>query len=303
MDNERIYLEIVNSMREGVYLTSQDRTILFWNKAAESITGYRKEEIVGKHCQNTPLEHIDSEGRTICMTGCPLHATLLDGQQRSRNIFLKHLKGHRLAVKAQFFPIREDGRIVGAIEIFTPESTTEYNNDLIENLSNSAMNDQLTGLPNRRKVESFLDFRLKERELFLHDFFVVFLDIDHFRYFNNTYGHDAGDVVLKSIADAVKQVIRTNDLFGRWGGEEFIGVFMIKNEKDALLLAEKIRVLIENIDIVIHGKALKVTASLGITKALEGDTIDSVVKRADELMYQSKKNGRNKVSADVHILS
>ena len=82
METEELYLNIINNLRDGIYFVDMERRILFWNKAAEQITGYSAEEIVGKQCQYSKLNHIDELGRPLCMIGCPLFATLGDGQQR-----------------------------------------------------------------------------------------------------------------------------------------------------------------------------------------------------------------------------
>ena len=82
METEELYLNIINNLRDGIYFVDTERRILFWNKAAEQITGYSAEEIVGKRCQDSRLNHIDEAGRPLCAVGCPLFATLGDGQQR-----------------------------------------------------------------------------------------------------------------------------------------------------------------------------------------------------------------------------
>lgn len=298
MKPEKLYLEIINNLCDGVYFVDMERRITFWNKAAEDITGYNEEEIVGKCCQNNILNHIDKEGRALCITGCPLYATIIDGKQRKDEVFLRHKEGHRIPIMVNIFPIMENNEVIGAIEIFTPNSPTVYDDNLIEKLSNLAMNDQLTGLANRRKLESYLEYRFHELRRFQSKFCVVFLDIDNFGKFNNTYGHELGDEVLKAVAKSNKRSLRKNDMFGRWGGEEFVGVFEIKNNYEATLVAEKIRVLIERTEIPYNGESLSVTASLGVTVARDDDTIDSVIKRADELMYQSKQKNKNCVSSD-----
>lgn len=298
MNNEKLYLEIVNNMRDGVYFVDKERKITLWNKAAEDISGYKKEDVVGKPCQETPLKHIDEKGGAVCVLGCPLFKTIDDGQQRKHAVFLKHKDGYRVPVSVNIFPLKEDGEIVGAIEIFTRNSPTVYDDTLIENLSDFAMKDQLTGLSNRRRAESFLEFKLREMRVFQNMFCVVFLDIDNFRSFNNTYGHDAGDEVLKSVAKSAMYTIRANDLFGRWGGEEFIGIFTVQNAEGAATIGEKIRALIEKTEIQYKDTTLSITASIGVTTARSDDTIDSVIKRADLLMYHSKKNGKNRVTAD-----
>lgn len=299
MTSDKLYLEIIDNLCDGVYFVDQERRITFWNKAAEQITGYKKDDIVGKCCQSNLLNHIDSEGRPLCLLGCPLYNTLIDGKQRQDNVFLRHKDGHRIPILVNIFPIAEENNIIGAVEIFTPKSPVVYDDDLIEKLSDLAMNDQLTRLANRRKIESHLEYMFCEMMRFQRKFCVIFLDIDGFSGFNNVYGHETGDKVLQSISKSIMHSIRKNDIFGRWGGEEFIGVFEIKNDHDALLLAEKIRILISNTEIPYEDGNLSVTASLGVTVARTDDTIASVVKRADSLMYQSKEKGKNCVSSDV----
>ena len=184
-------------------------------------------------------------------------------------------------------------------EIFTQKSPIVYDDSLIENLSHMAMHDQLTKVANRRMVESFLEFKLNEINRFQNKFCVVFLDIDNFRNFNNTYGHDIGDEVLIRVSESISHTVRKTDLFGRWGGEEFIGIFDVKEDNEALLLTEKLRTLIEKTEIPYGDEMLSVTVSLGATIAIDSDNIDSVVKRADDLMYKSKQNGKNRVSTDA----
>lgn len=299
MDSEKLYLEIIDTIDDGIYFVGPDRKITFWNKSAERITGYKKEDIVGQYCQDNLLKHIDESGRALCSTGCPLYATIEDGKFREHRVFLKHKDGYRTPIKVKIFPIIDDGKIVGAAEVFSPSSPDAYEDDFIEEIINSAMNDQLTGVPNRRKIESFIEYQFTEMRRFNTRFCMIFLDIDNFGSFNNTYGHDLGDDVLKSVTKSVLQATRETDLFGRWGGEEFLGIYRINNDDDAKVLAEKIRALIANTEIKYGDSELSVTVSIGVTIARGGDNIDTLVKRADSLMYISKQNGKNRVTTDL----
>ena len=298
MNTENIYLEIINKLRDGIYFVDKDRKIIFWNKAAEKITGYMADEIVGKRCFDTNLQHIDAEGRSLCKIGCQLYSTLDDGKQRKQEVFVRHKDGHRIPIKVNIYPIKENGGIIGAIDVFTPNSPNVYEEELIEKLANSATRDRLTGLPNRVNIESYAEYCFSEMKRFSKKFCFAFMDIDNFSNFNNTYGHELGDEVLKTVSKSIMHMIRRSDMFGRWGGEEFVGIYEIKHNKDALSMAEKMRVLIENSIIEHEGKNLSVTASLGVTIANEMDTLESAIRRADGLMYKSKQNGKNCVTAD-----
>lgn len=298
MQMEELYLNIINNLRDGVYFVDLDRRISFWNKAAENITGYSAEEIVGKCCQDSMLHHIDEEGRPLCVIGCPLFATIIDGKQRKERVFVRHKNGYRIPILVNIFSVRQNGEIAGAIEIFTQDSPTVYEDKLVEHLSGIAMHDALTGLPNRRYLESFLSYKLDEYGRFGKLFAVLFADIDDFGHFNNEYGHDAGDAILKNIAASIKKNMRSDDLVGRWGGEELLGIHSLVRPFDAPIIAEKFRQLIANTEVFHDDKILQVSVSVGITIVQEADTADSVVERADKLMYQSKQAGKNRVVSD-----
>lgn len=293
MKTEELYLHIINNLCDGVYFVDTERTIVFWNKAAEAITGYSSEEIVGRQCQDNLLNHIDTDGRPLCVLGCPLFATITDGQQRKANVYVRHKKGHRIPILVNIFPVWEDGEITGAIEVFTQNSPVVYEDDLVEHLTGIAMHDGLTKLPNRRYLDSFLDYKFSEYKRFDKSFAVLFADIDDFSKFNNDYGHDTGDLVLTNIAESLLHNVRKNDLVGRWGGEEFIGIYSINNSYEASIIAEKFRLLIANTDVQAGDQSLHVSASVGITTVRPSDTAASMVERADQNMYKSKKNGKN----------
>ena len=180
IEMEELYLTIINNLRDGVYFVNLDREIIFWNRAAEEITGYTAEEIVGSHCQDSLLNHIDEEGRPLCIMGCPLFATIIDGKQRQERVFVRHKNGYRLPIHVNIFPMKKDGELVGAIEIFTKNSPTVYEDSLVEHLSGIAMNDALTTLPNRRYLESFLSYKFDEFKRFGRKLAVLFADIDDF---------------------------------------------------------------------------------------------------------------------------
>ena len=298
MENEKLYLQIIENLRDGVYFADKNRRITLWNKAAEDITGYKKEEILEKPCEASVLGRANRDADVICDFGYALSETLMDGCQREHEFFLKHKNGHSIPISTKIIPIMEGDDLVGAIEVFSKNSTDTCENKLIEKLLELAMKDQLTGIPNRRNVRNYLEQQFIEMRRGDSKFCVIFLDIDDFSNFNNIYGHDLGDEVLIEISNAVMGIIRKSDMFGRWGGEEFAGVFRIKNDCDAALIAEKIRVLISNTKVTYEGKDISITVSLGATVAVEDDTIESIIKRADLLMYQSKKKGKNCVTTD-----
>ena len=123
----------------------------------------------------------------------------------------------------------------------------------------------------------------------------MMLDIDHFKKINDTYGHLAGDFVLKEIAKIIKDSIRKSDICGRFGGEEFVIVLPNTKLSGAMKLAERIRETIQNHTFDFNGKKINVTVSIGITSVGVNDSYESLISRADEALYEAKEKGRNRI--------
>lgn len=152
--------------------------------------------------------------------------------------------------------------------------------------------DQLTGLYNRYKfTELFVSLysTMVKRE---NDMSLIILDIDHFKHINDTYGHNVGDKVLVELAKILKNHFRNVDIVGRWGGEEFVILVPTADIDTAQKIAEKIRLNIEQSEIL---KDETITSSFGVTQIKSGDSLEFVIARADEALYDAKETGRNKV--------
>lgn len=297
MDNEiRFYKDILDNLYEGIYFVDTQRIITYWNKAAERITGFSSDEIVGMHCYDNILNHIDDQHNPLCKSGCPLYKTIHIGQKSASGIYLHHKDGHQVAVVVKTIPMTVDGKIIGAVEVFIDDKEQADINNTINELKTFALYDQLTELPNRRYIDSFLSSRLRDFEELQTPFALAMIDIDHFKIFNDTYGHNVGDLVLKMVSKTFKSAIRRNDLIGRWGGEEFLAILTGVSEEELKAITEKVRGLVEKSALRHENKSLGVTVSIGSTLVRKDDAVASIQKRADDALYMSKGNGRNKVT-------
>jgi len=163
-----------------------------------------------------------------------------------------------------------------------------------------AVTDGLTGLHNRRYLDNHLKLLIDRATARGRALSVCITDIDRFKLVNDTYGHDAGDVVLREFASRVRSAVRGADLACRYGGEEFVLVMPDTTPDMAAGVAERLRAIVESEPFRIPGTdvALSVTASLGIAAMLPGgDTPDALLKRADNALYEAKRSGRNRVVA------
>jgi diguanylate cyclase (GGDEF)-like protein len=127
-------------------------------------------------------------------------------------------------------------------------------------------------------------------------FNAIFLDIDHFKRINDTYGHEAGDEALKFLAQLLGQTLRSGDTIGRWGGEEFVVTFMGGDQPaERFLVAEKFGRVLRESEFMYKGQRIPLTASIGVSQYRPGEDLDGVIKRADQAMYKAKQKGRDTV--------
>jgi len=300
---KEFYQLLLENLYDGVYYVDTKNRITLWNQSAERITGYKKEEVIGSRCSDNILRHIDEKGNELCVKGCPLKRTLQDGEIRDADVYLHHKDGHRIPISIRISPITDDaGNIIGAVEVF---SDISKNLDLIkemEGLRRDAFIDHLTGIGNRKYAEMNMENRITEMNSHQVPFGILFLDIDHFKKVNDTHGHDLGDKVLIMVAKTISNTIRGMDVICRWGGEEFVVILPNINLETIKVAAERVRMFVKRSWITLDKKHnLAITISVGATMASVADTPDSLLKRADTLMYKSKTGGRDRVTFDADI--
>lgn len=293
--NGNIPRNLFDILFEGVYFVDQDRRVTYWSKGAERITGYKEQEVLGRRCSDSILMHVDERGKDACDRSCLIADAIRDGGERQAELYLLHKAGHRVPVSIRVAPIAEPGgRIVGAMEVFSDNHSGETTARLIQDLRDMALLDPMTELGNRRYLEMHLGGRLKELDRYGWTFGVLFADIDFFKNVNDTYGHDVGDRVLRMVARTLQNSVRSFDIVGRWGGEEFLAVIANVNEDHLSLVARKLCHLVEKSRFTAGKDAIRVTVSIGATLVRPEDTTETLVKRADRLMYRSKAAGRNR---------
>ncbi|MFQ6613749.1 MAG: diguanylate cyclase [Fidelibacterota bacterium] len=289
------YQSVLNHLYDGVYFVDKNRKITYWNQSAEKITGYTSGEVTHSFCHDNILNHVDADGNSLCLNACPLQKTIEDGEMREADIFLHHKNGHRVPVSIRVIPLTDtQGRIIGGAEMFTETSSRDVLEARIHELEKLALLDGLTQLSNRTHIVSELEARMHEIQRYELSVGVLFLDIDHFKRFNDTYGHLAGDEVLRGVSRTLNAIARPFDLYGRYGGEEFVGIIRNVNKKTLTIVGERVRKMIARTTHSFQDVTERVTVSVGGTLVRKKDTVKGVIDRADQLMYQSKLAGRNR---------
>jgi diguanylate cyclase (GGDEF)-like protein/PAS domain S-box-containing protein len=292
------FAQIFDTLNIGLVVLDPEMRVRYWNRWMAMRSGIPQERIMGEPIfdffpqLNTP--RFTKNCRAVLSFGNfaffsqKLHRFLFPF--KPDNSF-----GNRFELMQQsctMGPIRADDNSITSL-FLTVQDVTElasYEQKLVE------MNtiDALTGIHNRR----FLDSRLKEEcarfSRYARPFSLMMLDIDFFKKVNDTHGHQAGDLVLKNVAYQAGAVIRTTDLLARYGGEEFCCLLPETDGNATESVAETLRAHIEQMEHHFLKSVIRVTISLGISCFREGDSPETLLKRADEALYQAKRSGRNR---------
>jgi len=205
------------------------------------------------------------------------------------NALLEHfmeLEDRYLALLRRFLKI---ARISDGFQL----SLKEINNLL----DDAARKDYLTGLPNRRDIVEKIKSEISRAKRHGNPFSIVIADIDRFKEVNDSMGHEAGDLVLKSVSDLLRSSLRLEDHCARWGGEEFLICLPETNRSNAIAVAEKLRANVEHSTLAYQGRMIRVTISLGVSTHGGNVEVDDVIRDADTAMLAAKRGGRNRIEA------
>lgn len=290
---------LADRLFDGLLKVDKNGKIILWNRAAERITGYGPDSVLGQSYWQIPARHVAENGAELRDTLNPVLQTAADGTPRDALCYLNHADGYRLRVLARTEPICDNHRrVAGVIEIFTDNKALISAFQAGQRTEHTVLLDPLTGIGNRPHIETKIRAAIGDFRLGQSPFGVLFIDVDHFKQFNDTYGHLMGDKILRLAAITMRQNLRGSDSCGRWGGEEFIALVYDLDAAGLATVAEKLRRSVSETTARQDDQELAVTISIGATLVRPEDTFQSLVERADKLMYESKRLGRNRVTID-----
>ena len=289
---------ILTGLPNGVYVVDQDRKILFWNNGAERITGYRSQEVLGRHCQDNLLMHCDANYSLLCGDRCPLKMTIEDGCPREVNLYLRHKEGHRVPVKVRAVPIRDtDGVIIGAAESFdechdVPELQMHPNAMAVCNHT-----DQRTGVSDQPSTERYLAACIQDYAEDHIPFGVLMIAIDDLDQFRGRYGGEAVAKILHTVATTVVKSLREGDIVGDWSGNRFLALVVNCPLETLARLVFLLKRVVSMAEISWWGDRLGVTVSIGGAAVRPDDTIESLLARCEDALSGCASKGGN--GADV----
>ncbi|MBU8730253.1 diguanylate cyclase [Cytobacillus oceanisediminis] len=280
---------VFESMKEGVIVLNQNGAIVDFNQAMLPVMPDLKQSAIGKHIHD--VLHGNSTLRKVICSG-------------KNGDYVWENEGEQVHFQVQFSPVyslNKDpiGRIISLADV------TEKVN-MQKTLKRLASIDSLTQIYNRAYFLSEMESSLSTLSPG-SDVSLIMFDIDHFKHVNDTYGHEAGDLVLVQIAGLVKNSLRKRDIIGRYGGEEFMIYLPDTPAHDAHLLIEAIRLDIAGSPIIVDDNRISITSSFGLSHTnVSADNLDNpskiLLKHADLALYDAKRNGRNNVQRYGEIL-
>ena len=291
------YLYLVESMYHGFYVAGAEEGTLVWNSGCEELTGVSWLEARRHPNAFSLIQYRDRFGEPLPDHQNPVLLAAESGRAQTTELQLHRADGEWLPVEVQTMPlIDQSGQLKGYAEIFRDMSGRREEGGY-RDLRLMASRDALTHVANRGELRKQMDRQIAEYKSrnCENPFCIIFLDVDHFKRANDTYGHAAGDEVLISVSRLLQHETYSGELVARYGGEEFVIVCPETTLSDGFQKAERLRVALEEAQ-VIKTDEFRITASFGVAELEPEDTAETVVQRADKALYMSKHEGRNRTS-------
>jgi diguanylate cyclase (GGDEF)-like protein/PAS domain S-box-containing protein len=258
------------------YIGCNTAFLRFINKSAEEMIGKDDFEIFS-HELATTFRHTDK-------------LMLAEDDVRTNEEWVTYPDGRQVFLLTKKIPFEYDDINIGVLGISRDITSLKEAN---QRLKAQTLLDELTGIKNRKAYNLKIKSLLAVFKRYQTPFSIISIDIDDFKNINDTYGHDIGDKVLQKFSDLIEANIRQTDHLFRIGGEEFVILSEARKKSEVILLAEKIRSIVENHILILD---INITISLGISEVKIGDNENTIAKRVDTLLYKAKSNGKNIVS-------
>ncbi len=290
------YLYLLESMYDGFYLVDSDLRFVVWNRGAESLLGRPAQQILNQMWTSRVLSYADRNSQQLPDHQCPLNQVVATRKSAASIVRMRHADGNWVEVELQSVPLLDpQGRLQGVAEIFRDVSRNSRRPQEYRELKMAASRDPLTSVANRGELETQLALMLSEfsQSPDAEPFSVIFLDVDHFKSINDTYGHGVGDQVLIDLTKLLQHETYSGELVGRYGGEEFVVLCPGAELDQTVRRAERFRVALGGAKIA-ELSDCQVTASFGVTQVERGDSVESILRRADRALYKAKGSGRNR---------
>jgi diguanylate cyclase (GGDEF)-like protein/PAS domain S-box-containing protein len=293
---EQYLRTITSQLAEGLLVIDRRENVITMNKEAEHLLGWKSEELIGRSLK-TVLKRFPQRNNETSRDCAVMKAIHQSVSQRKDNIPFMTKAGTPIPVSFSVAPYRCEGSVHGAIITFRDISERLR---MQAELKIMATHDPLTGVKNRGEIEHQLNMEINRAKRYDRSLAILMMDIDHFKAINDAHGHQNGDAVLQRFSKKTVEQLRSSDVVGRYGGEEFLVVLPETGLPQAETIAERLRRCLAETVVTVDGQTnIRFTVSIGVAAYPEsaGDT-DNLVRTADTLLYKAKERGRNRVMVE-----
>jgi diguanylate cyclase (GGDEF)-like protein/PAS domain S-box-containing protein len=297
IDDPEIYQTVLDGLQTGVYLVDRNRRIRFWNEGAEQITGYLRQDVVGRLLR----DHLLATGNAVKDSASdpddPINLAFRDGKPSIMNVSILHKEGYRVPIVLRTLPIRNSrGAVIGAAESFERNRSASEWTRRRSAYADFGCLDAATGVAAR----SFMETQLRENLITFTEhnipFSILLVQIDHMDQFRASRGPGVVPTILRVIAQSVENCVRPTDLVGCWGENQFIAILLQCRESEVALVGERVRKMIGRSEIEWWVDKFSVTSPVGGAGCRPGDEAELLVARAAASLQESIVKGGNCVT-------
>jgi diguanylate cyclase (GGDEF)-like protein/PAS domain S-box-containing protein len=297
LNDPEIYQTVLDNLQTGVYIVDRNRRIRFWNEGAEQITGYLRQDVVGRFLRDHLLATGDEVKDFDADPEDPISLVFRDGKPSTMDVSILHKDGYRVPVILRTTPIRNSrGMVVGAAESFEKNRSASDWTRRQAAFADFGCLDAMTGVA----AQSFMDTQLRENLITYAEhhipFGILLVQIDHIDQFRATRGPGVISTILRVIAQSIENCVRPADLVGCWGENQFLVILMECKESEVGLVGERVRKMIGRAEIEWWGDKFAVTSPVGGAGCRGGDDVESLVARAAASLQESIEKGGNRVT-------
>jgi diguanylate cyclase (GGDEF)-like protein/PAS domain S-box-containing protein len=297
LDDPEIFRSVLEGLQTGVYLVDRNRRIRFWNAGAERITGYLRQDVVGRFLRDHLLTTTDEMKDVETDHADPVNLVFRDGKPSTMDVSILHKEGYRVPIILRTIPIRNSrGLVIGAAESFDKNLSASDWTWRQAGFEDFGCLDEVTGVPTR----TFMETHLRENVMTFAEhnipFGVLIIQADSLGEFRTSRGPGVVHTILRVVAQAVENCLRPTDLVGCWSENQFLAVLSECTESNAERVAERVKRMISKSEIEWWGDKFSVTGSLGGSASRSGDNLEILIQRAEASLKRSIAAGGNCVT-------
>jgi diguanylate cyclase (GGDEF)-like protein/PAS domain S-box-containing protein len=290
------YRMILEVLPLGVYVVNREGKIVVWSAGAEQITGYLRQDVLGRLREAELLEQSDIGDKPQPETPEPAAKSLREGATVAVQLSLRSKSGYSIPVQFQSVPLRNElGALLGAAKIFQPIPAAAFGNRRQNKLAAYGCLDALTGALNHSLIQAHVKESLDLYALYPVPFCVMCFAIDDLAKLRERYGQAAVDAALRVVSQTIENALRPGDFLGRWLEQEFLAVLMECGENDAAKVGQRLGKMVQHASVSWWGDTFHVGVSIGATTARGQDSVGSLVGRAEQALRESSAAGGNRV--------